>query len=1328
MLDPNLLRRIEKNAVALKITPEQFISTLELLKLGFPVPFIAKYRQEETGGLHEGPIFRIRDFNLKFERLNSKVDALITSLEERGLLTPELEERFLTADGMYQVDDLYLPYRSVQWCPAKLARAAGLMPLAMKILDQSPDKTLEELAKEALERGVRVKTVAEALAGARYLISEKIFFDLEVLEHCRTLFRNGYIYATPVEEKVRESGKDFDSLLVSEKVLKLASHRYYAMKMDERLGYVTVEIKCDEEAALKVINNLYLQDDCPSTAMVKEAINDSYRHLIVPYVVRQTQSYLLNKAQVDYAHNLAKNIRELVKAPPLRGMNVMAFNPSSTGGTRIVALNSKGEILDWGSIKPSGTYQEREVAKITIMEYLERYDIQAMAIGANNFHKQIIKFIKSIQDFPVSMPIVVINISGLYSYTNSHWTQQEMPDFDNNTRGCVTIGRRLIDPLTEYAKIDVSLLYMASSQHDLDQQSLNRLLSDVMCGSIADCGVDVNAATQGVLRHVPGLNENIAINIVRHREYFGPFRNRLQLLEVPDLDSHVFKCCAPYLTIRDGDNPLDRTKVHPEAYHVVNQMAKDLRVPVRQLLGNAKLLQKLDKVKYVDNTFQFHTIYGIIKDLSEHVDGDRRGSLHFLSEKEIDFATNISLKDLKPGMAVSGRVHNFIGYGAFVDIGYQDHALLHIREMTHNFITHPSQVLHVNQQVKCFIKNVDLSSRRIELTLKNNALNGIHDAVNHIGKDIDKNKLHTFRVTTGEGVENSRAVAISSPVGVKPNSHGEKLKNRLGTLFSDDQLQAMLDLANSGKENNPKAIAKDKQKEAKAAAAEFQADFHAKLKAVQEKEPNAQPAPVNAQAAPIKDSPDSLEEFQAEFQAELEAERQAAAQAAAADQAAAQASADAQSADQEDDLPDALHAAAQVSDRASAQAPQASKRKAPVPTVAQAALAAQVSKGDPDALANFQAEFQADLRAELEAESAAQAVDQVAPNLMDNFEAKFQAELQAELAAESAAQAAPGSPDNFEAEFQAELVADQAAADSQDNFEAEFQAQPQVEQTSHAQVGVGEGATVSFERLEENLAEKFEAQLQAEATLQAQMGAAQTGAAQTGAVQDDLLAEFEAKFSSEFPSETQPQAVNQGEPIPQAVNASLVQSPKKRENQEPVKSKAKSRAQTQAQTKAMAKAQAKFKAKSRTSAPAQSQPQTKPELTVQAQVERPAAQITAQAPSPVIQAPPVVTQAPPKIEVPSPVTQAPPAAAQAPSPITLAPPAAQAQGSNGDSQGSASFEDDADKGQKKTRRRSRNKNSQKLDDLGQDVKDMVAATNVTGKGDLTKFENTLISS
>ncbi|MDR1111618.1 MAG: helix-hairpin-helix domain-containing protein [Deltaproteobacteria bacterium] len=704
---------IKSVSYRLRIRHRQLQATIGLLDEGLPVPFIARYRKEETEGLDEEKIRQISHANREFENLNRRLDGMLKSLEERGLLTPELETRLTEAEDMAQLEDSYLPYRSRTLCLAKLARKQGLEPLATRLMEQNTGDDPEVMALEAIDGGAKADTIEEALNGARHIISEVIFHDEDALLNVRDLYQEANFYATSADK--RDKGENGQETLFSEKVSKVSCHRYYWLKNGQSRGEVEIEIQPNHMVGLEIMGELFLRKRSPSTLHVEMAMNDAYHYLLCPHILYETEKELLRRCEEEACRLLSRSLQEIVLAKPMRDKRLLALNPNIALGTRYVAMEPDGRIIEHGNIHTHGDPGKAKAARETIRRLIETHGLKVIAIGTTPTHKDIFNFVKNTCDIPKDIPIALVHASGLINYANSGVAATELPDFDACSKGCVSIGRRLLDPLSELSKIEPTLIVMSNYQLEMDQFVLRDALREAMEAAVNYDGLDVNVAPVSSLRYVCGLDPTLAANIVRHREHFGPFRNRMELLEVPGIDSRIFRLCSGFLLIKKGDNPLDGTMIHPEAYKVVEKMAWHFNKPVAKLFKDGKLRKKIVPERYFTDTINLPTIMDIIDELTMAPQQQPKKPVPKPLQASKDYTT---MAELKPGMCLTGVVRGITTYGAFVYIGLNRNGLVHLSEICEQYIEHPSQVLSINQTVTAWVRKVDADAGRLELTMK----------------------------------------------------------------------------------------------------------------------------------------------------------------------------------------------------------------------------------------------------------------------------------------------------------------------------------------------------------------------------------------------------------------------------------------------------------------------------------------------------------------------------------------------------------------------------------------------------------------------------------
>ncbi|MDR2367559.1 MAG: RNA-binding transcriptional accessory protein, partial [Deltaproteobacteria bacterium] len=695
----------------------QVARTAELLEQGGTVPFIARYRKEMTGDLDEVQIIAVRDRLKALGELSDRLGAMLASLTERGLLTGELEEKLRAAETMAKLEDAYLPFRPKRKTRAMAAREKGLEPLALELMGQAPGLDPVAAAGAAMASGAQADSPEAALALARDIIAELISEDGTARARLRELFASGATISSRVKAGQEAPAQKFrDYFDHSERVATIPSHRYLAIMRAEASGFVIVQVQPDPEEALAAIRDLFVKNDGPAAAEVEKALTDSYKRLLCPSMETETRLAAKKKADLEAIGYFSKNLRELLMAPPLSGLNVLAIDPGFRTGCKMVALSADGSLLDYATIQPHASEGERLRAGKSILGFLRKHSIGVVAIGNGTAGRETYKFIKSLQGslpgFPEGLPTVMASESGASVYSASEVAREEFPDLDLTVRGAISIGRRLIDPLAELVKIDPKSIGVGQYQHDVDQSALKNGLDDTVVSCVNSVGVEVNTASEKLLGYVSGLGPSLARNVVKYRNESGPFKNRFELLKVPRLGAKAFELCAGFLRLASGDNPLDRSAVHPESYGVVEKMASDLGVPVLKLIGEPKLRQKIKPVDYVTEKVGLPTVNDILAEL-EKPGRDPRGPWD-----PYEYAEGVNgIEDLTPGQALTGVVTNLTAFGAFVDVGVHVDGLVHVSQITDGYVKNVSDFVRVGQKVAVWVLKVEPELSRVSLTM-----------------------------------------------------------------------------------------------------------------------------------------------------------------------------------------------------------------------------------------------------------------------------------------------------------------------------------------------------------------------------------------------------------------------------------------------------------------------------------------------------------------------------------------------------------------------------------------------------------------------------------
>jgi uncharacterized protein len=697
----------------LSVRPTQVQATAELLEGGATVPFIARYRKEATGTLDETVVTAIRDRLSQLKELDDRRDAIIKSLEERGQLTDELKGKILQAETMAVLEDIYLPYRPKRRTRAIIAREKGLQPLADVVFAQDPatDPMAQAAAFVNAEKGVA--SVEEALAGAKDIIAEAVNEDQQSRAKTRELFQTeGKLSSQVVPGKETEGIKYEDYFKWEEPVAKAPSHRILAMRRGREEGFLRLQVVAPDEQAVTTLESSFVKGRSACSSLVKEAVTDSYRRLLSPSMETEILAETKLRADEEAIRVFAENLRQLLLTPPLGQKNVLAIDPGFRTGCKVVCLDRQGQLKHHDVVFPHQSERLATADAAKMVELCEQFNIEIIAIGNGTAGRETEAFVRGLK-FSRSIPVVMVNESGASIYSASEVAREEFPDQDVTVRGAVSIGRRLMDPLAELVKIDPKSIGVGQYQHDVDQPLLRHSLDDVVISCVNNVGVEVNTASKQLLQYVSGLGPQLAQNIIAYRNDNGPFKSRRDLMEVPRLGAKAFEQAAGFLRIREADNPLDASAVHPESYHVVDKMATDVGCSVADLMTNEPLRKKVRLESYVSDTIGLPTLNDIMQELAKP-GRDPRQQFEIFS-----FAEGVNkIEDIKLGMRLPGIVTNVTAFGAFVDIGVHQDGLVHVSQLANRFVKDPGEVVKVHQKVMVTVLEVDLVKKRISLTMK----------------------------------------------------------------------------------------------------------------------------------------------------------------------------------------------------------------------------------------------------------------------------------------------------------------------------------------------------------------------------------------------------------------------------------------------------------------------------------------------------------------------------------------------------------------------------------------------------------------------------------
>ncbi|MBN1112664.1 MAG: RNA-binding transcriptional accessory protein [Bacteroidales bacterium] len=696
-------------SVNLNLSVKQVSAVINLLSEGATVPFISRYRKEFTGSLDEVAVFEIQKQFQKLQEIDKRREAIISSIEEQGLMTEELHQKLNDTWDLVRLEDVYLPFKPKRRTKALIAKEKGLEPLAGTIMKQQIDD-VESFAIKFINDVV--DSTEEAIAGASDIIAEWVNENPRVRNIVRAQFkRNAVITSKLVKGKDEEGEKFADYFDFSEPLRNSASHRILAMFRGEQEGFLKLSIDIDKDEAIENINNLIIKSNGQAARIINNAITDSYKRLIKPSIENEIKAMAKEFADDNSIAVFASNLRQLLMAAPLGPKSVLALDPGFKSGCKVVCLDHQGNLLHNETIYPHPPQREVTQSIKKISSLVDAYHIDAIAIGNGTASRETESFVRKIQ-FKSDIQVFIVNESGASIYSASKVARDEFPTYDVTVRGTVSIGRRLIDPLAELVKLDPKSIGVGQYQHDVDQKKLQQSLDSVVESCVNTVGVNLNTASKHLLTYVSGLGEKLAANIVEYRSENGDFVSRLQLKKVPRLGDKAFEQSAGFLRIANAKNPLDNSAVHPESYHIVQQMAKDLSIDVPTLLANESFRKKIDIDKYVSDNVGLPTLHDILSEL-EKPGLDPRSTV-----KVFEFDPTIfSIDDVKIGMVVPGIVTNITNFGAFVDIGVKQDGLVHISKLANKFVSNPADVVSLNQQVKVKIIDVDYGRKRIQLSM-----------------------------------------------------------------------------------------------------------------------------------------------------------------------------------------------------------------------------------------------------------------------------------------------------------------------------------------------------------------------------------------------------------------------------------------------------------------------------------------------------------------------------------------------------------------------------------------------------------------------------------
>ena len=691
--------------------------TVALFDAGMTIPFISRYRKEATESMDEVELGTLKKELDKLKKLADRKQTILEALKDGGFLTGELQTALEGCWDENELEDLYLPYKPKRKTRATAAREKGLEPLAQQLLKGSLRDPLHEAEKFGVKAGISAE---EALAGASDILAETVSEHAEVRKYLRRLFGNeGSLVAKKSRKAGEEAEKYKDYFAYSESLRRMPAHRILAVFRGENESALSVSVAVDEEKAMQVITRNLRVPYGPCAPYVENAFRDGLNRLLWPSIENELKAELKEKADKDSIRVFGENLQQLLMAPPLGKMRVMAIDPGFRTGCKLVCLDETGALLHNETIYPHPPQNEKDKAAKAIRRLTEAYRIDAIAIGNGTAGRETEDFIRYKVVFPAdaTVKVFVVNEAGASIYSASPVAREEFPNYDVTVRGAVSIGRRLMDPLAELVKIDPKSVGVGQYQHDVDQTLLKNELDQVVENCVNRVGVELNTAGKHILTYIAGLGPALADNIVKYRDGNGAFTTRKQLLKVPKLGPKAFEQCAGFLRIRDAKNPLDNSAVHPERYELVEKMAKDLGLTPEKLMLNKEAVEKIDARNYVSADVGLPTLEDIKQELLKP-GRDPRSTF-----KMLEFDPNIrSVSDLVPGMVLPGIVTNITNFGCFVDVGVKQDGLVHISELADKFVSDPAQVVKLHQHVKVKVLDVDVARKRIAFSMK--GLNG----------------------------------------------------------------------------------------------------------------------------------------------------------------------------------------------------------------------------------------------------------------------------------------------------------------------------------------------------------------------------------------------------------------------------------------------------------------------------------------------------------------------------------------------------------------------------------------------------------------------------
>jgi protein Tex len=686
-------------------------ATLQLLSEDCTIPFISRYRKDQTGNLDEVQIENIAKLQKQYEEIVKRKETILKSIEEQKALTPELHKKIQESFDLQELEDFYLPYKKKKKTKADVARENGLEPLAKIIMSQK-NEDIEFLASNYLND--KVINEDDALQGARDIIAEWINENIYIRKNLRRIFQRNALVITKVvkTKKEAEGAQKFSQYFDwSEPISKAPSHRLLAMLRAENEGFVKLNIEVEKEEVIGFIEQNIIKSNNDTTPHLELAIKDSYKRLLEPAIANETLQEAKSKADLKAIEVFAGNLGQLLLAPPLGEKRILAIDPGFRSGCKVVCLDEKGDLLYNETIYPHAPQKEETMAMKKIRSMVNAYNIEAISIGNGTASRETEFFIKKIA-FDKPVQVFVVSEAGASVYSASKIARDEFPNYDVTVRGSVSIGRRLSDPLAELVKIDAKSIGVGQYQHDVDQTKLKEELDAVVVRCVNSVGVNINTASKSLLGYVSGIGEKMAENIVAFRSENGPFEDRKQLKKVPRLGDKAYQQAAAFIRIQNAKNPLDNSAVHPEAYSIVEKMAKDLGLKTNDLIGNKDKIAQIKLDNYITKDIGVLGLKDIVKELEKPGLDPRKAA------KVFEFDPNVTtIKNVRTGMILPGIVNNITAFGCFVDIGIKESGLVHISQLKAGFVSDVNEVVKLHQHVQVKVTEVDEDRKRIQLTM-----------------------------------------------------------------------------------------------------------------------------------------------------------------------------------------------------------------------------------------------------------------------------------------------------------------------------------------------------------------------------------------------------------------------------------------------------------------------------------------------------------------------------------------------------------------------------------------------------------------------------------